>query len=83
MEINIPAFIKLIAEGKFNQAIVEFTKVFSYSKANKNDDAQLKLGICYLKLGDKQKAKEEFERLLSDYPKSEYVQKVEYYLSQL
>ncbi len=69
--------------GNYNQAIVEFTKVFSYSRSNKNDDAQLKLGLCYWRLGDKDKAREEFERLRSDYPKSEYVPKAEEYLSRL
>ncbi|MBD3289387.1 tetratricopeptide repeat protein [candidate division KSB1 bacterium] len=69
--------------GNFNQAIVEFTKVFSFSKSNKFDDAQLKLGLCYYRLGDKEKAREEFSRLVSDYPNSEYVSKAQQYLSQL
>jgi len=58
--------------GKYNQAIVEFQKVFAFTKTNKDDDAQLKLGLCYLKLGDTRKAREELERLLSNYPRSEY-----------
>lgn len=69
--------------SKYNQAIVEFTKVFSFNNSNKVDDAQLKLGLCYWKLGDREKAREEFERLISDYPKSEYIEKAEYFLSQL
>ena len=69
--------------GNFNQAIVEFTKVFSFNNSNKLDAAQLKLGLCYWKLGDKSKAREEFERLISNYPKSEYVEKAEYFLSRL
>jgi len=69
--------------GNFNQAIVEFTKVFSFNNSNKLDASQLKLGLCYLKLGDKAKAREEFERLISDYPKSEFLDKAEYFLSRL
>jgi tol-pal system protein YbgF len=69
--------------GNFNQAIVEFTKVFSFSSSNKNDDAQLKLGLCYWKLGDKDKTREELERLISDYPKSEYIEKAESLLAKL
>ncbi len=69
--------------ANYNQAIVEFTKVFSFNKSNKFDDAQLKLGLCYYRLGDKQKAREEFERLVSDYPNSEYVGKAKQYLSQI
>jgi tol-pal system protein YbgF len=69
--------------GNYNQAIIEFTKVFSYNKSNKMDDAQLKLGLCYWKLGDTERARQEFERLISDYPNSEYVGKAQQYLSKL
>lgn len=69
--------------GNYNQAIIEFTKVFSFNKSNKTDDAQLKLGICYWKLGDRERARQEFERLISDYPNSEYIEKAQQYLSRL
>ena len=69
--------------SNFNQAIIEFTKVFSFSNSNKMDAAQLKLGLCYWRLGDKQKAREEFERLISDYPQSEFIDKAESFLSRL
>jgi tol-pal system protein YbgF len=69
--------------GNYNQAIIEFTKVFSFNKSNKMDDAQLKLGLCYWKLGDLERARQEFERLLSDYPTSEYVEKAKQFLSRL
>jgi tol-pal system protein YbgF len=69
--------------GNFNQAIIEFTKVFSFSKSNKADDAQLKLGLCYWRLGDKARARQELERLVNDYPKSEYVSKAEQFLTKL
>ncbi len=58
--------------GSYQQAIVAFEKVFSFEKSNKNDASQLKLGICYLKLGDKEKARAEFQKLINDYPSSEY-----------
>ncbi len=69
--------------GNFNQAIIEFTKVFSFNKSNKIDDAQLKLGLCYWKLGDRERARQELERLISDYPNSEYVEKAQQFLSKL
>jgi tol-pal system protein YbgF len=69
--------------GKYTQAIVEFTKVFEFNNSNKSDAAQLKIGLCHLRMGDKARAKEELERLLSDYPKSEYVGKVKSYLAKL
>ncbi len=69
--------------GNYNQAIIEFTKVFSFNNSNKMDDAQLKLGLCYWKLGDRERARQEFDRLISDYPKSEYVEKAQQFLSRL
>ena len=69
--------------GNFNEAIIEFEKVFNFSDSNKFDDSQLKLGLCYLKLGDNVKAKAEFERLLTNYPDSEYSPRAEQYVSSL
>lgn len=69
--------------GNFNQAVVEFEKVFSFSQKDKFDDALLKIGLCYMKLGENVKAKAEFERLISDFPSSEYVSKAESYMSKL
>lgn len=64
------------ALGEFALAVQEFKRVFAYGDSNKKDDAQLKLWLCYLKLGDKPKAEEELNRLLTDYSDSEYVDKV-------
>jgi len=69
--------------GNYNQAVIEFTKVFSFSNANKMDAAQLKIGLCFMKLGDRARAAQEFERLISDYPNSEFIPKAQEYLSQL
>ncbi|HAE87655.1 TPA: tol-pal system protein YbgF, partial [Candidatus Marinimicrobia bacterium] len=70
-------------KGDYQRALVEFEKVFTFTQKGKYDDAQLKLGYCYLKLGQKDKAKEEFERLISHYPYSEYYQKAQEMLTQL
>ena len=69
--------------GNYNQAIIEFTKVFSFTKSNKMDAAQLKIGLCFMRLGDQARASQEFERLISDYPDSEFVPKAQGYLSKL
>ncbi len=58
---------------EFQQAIVEFRKVFSYKDSNKRDAAQLKIGMSYLELRDKTKAREELNRLIEDYPNSQYI----------
>ncbi len=69
--------------GKYNQALVEFQKVFTFPNSNKEDDAQLKIGMTYLRLGDKARAKEAFKTLIENYPKSEYVPIAKRYLNQL
>ena len=59
--------------GEYQKAITAFEKVFTFSNSNKDDAAQLKLGLCYMKLNDNVKAREELEKLISDYPTSESV----------
>ncbi len=65
----------------YEQAIISFEKVFSFTDSNKDDDAQLKLGICYHRLNQNDKAKEEFQRLITYYPDSEYVSVARSYLN--
>ena len=56
----------------FKRSIKEFEKVFTFPGTNKSDDAQFKLGLCYVNIGQLDKAKQEFESLLEFYPNSEY-----------
>ncbi len=58
---------------QYDAAIISFEKVFTFSNSNKNADAQYKLGLCYMLKGDKAKARDEFNRLIEEYPKSNYV----------
>ncbi|MFQ6673329.1 MAG: tol-pal system YbgF family protein, partial [Fidelibacterota bacterium] len=62
---------------------LEFQKVFQYSEKDKWDDAQLKLGLSYKSIGNRERAKDEFQKLLDHYPNSEYTQKAQQYLRQL
>jgi len=61
------------SKALYQKAIVEFEKVFTYTVSNKEDDAQLKLGLCYMRLQDRENAKRELTRLISRYPNSEFV----------
>ena len=65
------------AQRKFTTAVEAFQKVFHYPETEKDDDAQLKLGLCYLELGDRERALVELKRLVVDYPKSEYLGRAE------
>jgi len=57
----------------YQRAIVEFEKVFTFIDSNKEDAAQLKIGLCYVKLNQKDNAKAALERLTMKYPKSEFI----------
>lgn len=68
---------------EYKKAIIDFEKVFTFPKSNKNDAAQFKLGLCYVRLGDNAKAREEFQRLLDVYPKSEFTRRAQEHLQTL
>lgn len=65
------------AEENYTAAIVAFRRVFDFAQTEKDDDAQIKLGYCYHRLGDTDSALIEFKRLTVDYPKSEYLRRAE------
>lgn len=71
------------AMRQYKKAIMDFEKVFTFPQSNKNDAAQFKLGLCYKQLGDGQKAREEFQRLIDVYPKSEFVSRARQHLGSL
>jgi tol-pal system protein YbgF len=71
------------ALGQYRAAIIYFEKVFTFPKSNKNPDAQFKLGLCYIRLGESDKAREEFQRLLDLYPDSDYVSRAQQHIAEL
>ena len=68
------------SQKDFQRSIKEFEKVFTFPGTNKSDDAQFKLGLCYVNIGRIDKAKQEFENLLEFYPNSEYYKRSQEYL---
>jgi tol-pal system protein YbgF len=71
------------AIGNFAKAITGFRKVFTFSETEKADDAQLKLGYCYLRLGERKQAADEFKKVVSLYPDSEYTERAKEELAKL
>ncbi len=71
------------AMGNFAKAITSFRTIFSFEGTEKADDAQLKLGYSYLRLGDKRRASEEFQKVISLYPDSEFTERAQEELDQL
>lgn len=67
----------------YQKAIVEFQKVFAYSETDKYDDAQLMIGLAYVRGGEKDKAQKEFESFLNSYNNSEYTSIAKRYYSNI
>jgi TolA-binding protein len=59
----------------YTQAVQHFELVLGYKFSEKRDDAQIMIAQSYERLGDKQKARAEYQKLLDLYPTSEYVKR--------
>jgi tol-pal system protein YbgF len=68
------------AMGKYYEAIAEFQKVYAFAKSNKTPDAQLMIGLAFLKNGEKDMARAELNIVLSFDPRSASAQKAQRYL---
>lgn len=68
---------------QYKEALPHFEKVFSYPRTTKKDDAQLMIANCYNRTGDKARAKSEYQKLISQFPASPYVQRAKDELAKL
>ncbi|NOZ62964.1 MAG: tetratricopeptide repeat protein [Calditrichaeota bacterium] len=68
---------------EFDSAVDAFEKVLAYQQSPKKDDALLMLGRSYLKMGDKQLASQMFDKLMNEFPDSEYFEKAQKYAHRL
>jgi len=59
-------------KNDYEQAINEFSLVLNYSNSNKKSDALYKIGLCYIKINDSTNAIKAFQKIIKNYPKSEY-----------
>ena len=71
------------AQGKYFQAVAEFNKIFAFESPDKKDDAQLMLGLAFMRIGEANIARSELDWLVSCYDASEYLNKANYYLERL
>jgi TolA-binding protein len=58
---------------QYQTAIIEFQKVFAYVQNDKYDDAQLMIAQSYIKTGQDDRARAEFQNFLNNYSESEYL----------
>ncbi len=63
-------------ERRYEDAINYFQKVFTFKISEKKDESQLMIANSYLAMGNKQKAVEEYEKLLTKFPASPFVKRV-------
>jgi tol-pal system protein YbgF len=60
--------------GDYARSVAAYQRVFTFLNAgNKADNAQFKLGMSYLRLGDANQASSEFRKLEVIYPNSEFL----------
>jgi len=71
------------ALGDYASGVASFTHVFDIKNSPKGDDAQFKVGLSYLKMGQASMAKEELKKLIDRYPASEYVERAKKYLAEI
>ncbi len=57
---------------QYQQALIEFTKVFAFGNTDKADDSQLKIARCHLALNERDRALATLRKLVNEYPDSEY-----------
>ncbi len=60
---------------EYTAALEQFNGVFAFKFSSKKDDAQLMIAQCYEKMGDRKKAKAEYQKLVTTYPASEFVKR--------
>ncbi|MFC1569631.1 tol-pal system protein YbgF [bacterium] len=71
------------ALGDYSKAIQAFNSVMDYRSSYKFDDALIMTGLCSMKIGDNDNARQKFQELVNRYPDSEYAPKAMRYLGRL
>ena len=71
------------ATKNFSNALEHFQHVFTYKVSEKKDDAQIMIANCYWRMGNKAKAKEEYQKFIDKYPASPYVNRAKERLGKL
>lgn len=69
--------------GNYREAVNAFSRVLNYPNSLKRDDALLMLGRSYVQMNQKTEAREAFNRLITEFPNSEFTAKAQEWLSRL
>lgn len=68
---------------EYSTALAFYEKVMTFKGSSKIDDAQFKLGMSYLRMGQQPMAKEIFRKFLEENPGSEFTARTKRFLKQL
>ena len=71
------------ATKEYQGALDDFNRVLSFGKSNKKSDAQFMIANTYAKMGDKTRAREEYQKLIDKYPISKNVKQAKERMSKL
>ena len=69
--------------GNMEPAIEAYRKVLAYRNSTKADAAQFQIALAHQKLGQAERSRAEFRRLIERYPASAYVERSKRYLEDL
>ncbi|MGH7450332.1 MAG: tetratricopeptide repeat protein, partial [bacterium] len=69
--------------GNYREAANAFSRVLSYPRSLKKDDALLMLGRAHMQLDQREEARQAFDRLIKAFPTSEFVAKAEEWLNRM
>ncbi len=58
---------------RYQEAVARFDEVLEFEWSNKKDDSQVMIARCYSRMGEMARAKTEYQKLISTYPASPYV----------
>ncbi len=74
----------LYYQGRYQEALQVYQQVFGLGNRNKEAYAQVRLGYCYLRMGNKERAVEELKKVLQNYSRfPEEVKRAEMVLSKI
>ena len=71
------------ATKNYQDAIGHFNEVFTFKISEKKDDAQMMIANSYLAMGNKARAKAEYQKHVDKYPASSYVARAKEKLAKL
>jgi TolA-binding protein len=58
---------------RYKEAVARFDEVLEFRWSNKKDDSQVMIARCFAKMGDKARARAEYQKLVDTYPASPYL----------